>query len=78
MHHQLPIGELKRGNYIDLLEQNDYYTTKPQKIKRQRINDNLLGFSHFCPFVRRTALLAADARQDLSDVAKKLLDDYAL
>lgn len=77
MHQKLPINDLHRGNYIDLVDPSDYYTTKSEKIKRQRINDNLLGFSHFCPLVRRTPKLAEFEAEDLSDVAKKLLAHYA-
>lgn len=76
MHKSLPISDLKSGNYVDLLDVKKYYTTKPLKAKRQLINDNLLGFSHFCPFVRRTASLASYEKKHLDKVAKKLLANY--
>ncbi len=76
MRQQLPVKDLSHGNYLDLLDSKHYYTTKPNKIKRQRINDNLLGFSHFCPFVRHTPALAAYEKQHLDTIAKKVLDDY--
>ena len=76
MHQQLPLEDLSTGNYIDLLDPTLYYTTRALKIKRQRINDNLLGFSHFCPFVRRTPELAAAEKKHLDKKAKELLADY--
>ena len=54
----LPLDDLKRGNYIDLLDPDEYYTVTPaRQVRRQRINDNLLGDSRFCPMVRRTDTL---------------------
>jgi len=62
--NELPIGDLTRGNYVDLLEPDDYYTAStPTKVKRQRINNNLLGPADFCPTVRRTETLTAFENQ---------------
>src|SRR5680860_476572 len=50
----LPLDDLKRGNYVDLLAPDEYYTVSPvRRVRRQRINDNMLGDSRFCPAVRR-------------------------
>ncbi len=76
MHQHLPLEDLNTGNYIDLLDPTLYYTAKTLKIKRQRINDNLLGFSHFCPLVRPTPELATDEKKHLDKKAKELLADY--
>jgi hypothetical protein len=55
---RLPLADLKQGNYVDLLDRNDYYTVSPaRRVRRQRINDNLLGDGRFCPMVRRTGAL---------------------
>ena len=52
----LPLDDLKQGNYIDLLEPDEYFTVTPvRQVRRQRINDNLLGDSRFCPSVRSTS-----------------------
>jgi len=54
----LPLDDLDRGNYIDLLEPDKYYTVTPNRqIRRQRINNNLPGDSRFCPTIRRTDTL---------------------
>lgn len=76
MQKKLKLSDLTTGNYIDLLDPTEYYTADPIKIKRQRINDNMLGFVNFCPFVRRTASLAAFEKKHFDRVAKKLLDNY--
>ena len=40
----LPLDDLKRGNYIDLLEPDEYYTvTSAHQVRRQRVNDNFTG-----------------------------------
>ncbi len=54
----LPLEDIKRGNYIDMLTPEDYYTAEPgRRVKRQRINNNLPGVNSFCPMVRRTSVL---------------------
>ena len=54
----LPLDDLNRGNYIDLLEPDAYYTVESaRKVRRQRINNNLPGERRFCPTIRRTDIL---------------------
>ena len=53
----LPLNDLRQGNYVDLLGPEAYYTVgSPRRVRRQRVNDNLLGDRRFCPTVRRTAV----------------------
>ena len=55
---RLPMDDVERGNYIDLLDPDQYYTVTPgRQVRRQRINDNLLGEGRFCPTIRRTDTL---------------------
>ena len=51
---RLPIEDLTTANYVDLLEADEYYTAEPVQVRRQRVNDNLLGDARFSPIVRRT------------------------
>jgi len=45
---ELALGNLTRGNYVDLLEPDFYYTASPgRRAKRHRIIDNLLGGRFF-------------------------------
>ncbi len=73
----LPIADIKTGNYIDLLDANGYYTSNPGcRVRRQRIINNLLGDSRFCPTVRRTNLLADFEAARLDDQCRDILSNY--
>ena len=77
MNKKLEIDDLKQGNYVELLEEDRYYTLEnPSSIKRQRVRDNLLGNSNFCPMVRKTKLLQEYEALDLSQKAKEVLTQY--
>jgi len=74
----LPLDDLKRGNYIDLLEPDEYYTVTPNRqIRRQRVNDNLLGDSRFCPMVRRTDTLRDFEKADLPKRCRHVVSSYS-
>ena len=53
---RLDVPDLKIGNYVDLLDPSIYITGPMQKVKRQRINVNLLGTVDFAPVVRVAGL----------------------
>lgn len=73
----LPLDDLKRGNYIDLLEPGEYYTITPaRRVRRQRVYDNLLGNSHFCPTVRRTDNLGDFETSDLPSRCRQIISRY--
>jgi len=75
---RLPLGNLEQSNYIDLLESDKYYTAAtPHQVRRQRINDNLLGDNHFCPIVRCTDTLRKFEKADLPDRCLKILSGYS-
>ena len=66
-----------RGSYVDLLDPDDYYTTMPsRRVRRQRINDNLLGNSAFCPTVRRTDMLRQHEEANLSQRCLDVVAGY--
>lgn len=74
----LPIDDVKQGNYIDLLESDEYYTVTPaRQVRRQRVNDNLPGDSRFCPMVRRTATLRDFESADLPSRCRQVVSDYS-
>lgn len=74
---ELPIDDLKQGNYVDLLENELYYTLNTGKsIKRQRIRDNQLGNEYFCPTVRRTEKLQKLDENDLQQKCQKIIAQY--
>jgi hypothetical protein len=74
----LPLEDLKRGNYIDMLEPDEYYTAIPAtQVRRQRVNDNLLGDHRFCPMVRRTDILRDFETVDLSARCRHVVSSYS-
>lgn len=73
---QLPLEDVASGNYVDLLENDLYYTSAPVRVRRQRVNDNLLGDARFCPIVRRTELLQAFEEKNLPLKCDEVLSAY--
>jgi hypothetical protein len=74
----LPLEDVKQGNYVDLLDSDQYYTTSPaRRIRRQRVNDNLLGDVAFCPTIRRTEALRGFQEADLTERCKKVVSAYS-
>jgi len=74
----LPMDDLKRGNYTDLLDPEQYFTITPaRQIRRQRINDNLPGDSGFCPTIRRTDALRAFEETDLPQRCRQVVSAYS-
>jgi hypothetical protein len=74
----LPLNDVTRGNYIDLIDPDEYYTVTPTyQIRRQRINDNLLGVSRFCPTVRRTDTLRDFEMADLPRRCRQVVSSYS-
>ena len=73
----LPVDDMKRGTYVNLLDPEHYYTIgSPRRVQRQRINNNLPGDGRFCPMIRRTNLLNGFENTDLSGKCRKVLSGY--
>lgn len=63
---RLPLDDLKRGSYVELLDPKAYVVATPaRRVRRQRISDNLLGDARFCPMVRRSEKLERYVGLDL-------------
>jgi hypothetical protein len=74
----LPLADLKTGGYIDLLDPDEHYTvTAPRPVRRQRVNDNLLGDARFCPIIRRTDTLRAFEKAELPSRCQKIVANYS-
>ena len=74
----LRIDDVKQGNYIDLLDPDEYYTVTPaRQVRRQRINDNLPGDRRFCPTIRRTDILKDFEESDLPEQCRKVVSGYS-
>ena len=76
--NKLSMDDLKQGNYINLLEPDEYYTLNTvRQIQRQRINNNLLGDKYFCPLIRRTDTLREFETADLPKRCRQVLSGYS-
>lgn len=79
---QLPIEDMSKGNYIDLLDPKKYLVldgsrqVRPQQVRRQRVNDNMLGDARFCPVVRRTETITRFMDRDLARRCADLIRAY--
>ena len=76
---RLDLDDVERGNYVDVLEPDVYITANPnpaRKIRRQRVNDNLLGDSRFCPTIRRTDAICRFMDANLAERCERVMADY--
>lgn len=74
---KLSLPDLKQGNYVPLLDPDNYYTSKDGvKSTRQRIQVNLLGTLQYSPLIRRTALLASYEDKKISNMAYDIEQKY--
>ena len=73
--HHLEIDDLSQGNYISLLDEEEYCVGFPERSKRHRINVNLLGRIDFTPMVRRTEKLRAGEEKRLDERCRQVLSE---
>jgi len=68
MEKTLNLPNLKRGNYVPLIDENLQYTIgKGDNSPRHRVRSNLPGTINFCPLVNRTDKLEKYIKEDLSE-----------
>lgn len=72
----LPMPDVQKGSYIELLDNTVYYTAKPIKSRRHRVSNNLLGNFQFCPIIRKTHVLEQFEKKNLDKIAKTLIKNY--
>lgn len=72
---RLDLPDVQTGNYVDLLDPEFYVTGPARRVKRQRINVNLLGTVDFSPMVRWNGL-AKWSENNLQDRCKEIVADY--
>jgi len=73
---RLPIEDLAQGNYVDLLDTEEFYTSAGRAVQRQRVRDNLLGDTRFCPTIRRTQKLIQFENSNLGERCRRIMQDY--
>ncbi len=75
---RLAMDDVGQVHYIDLLDADQYYTVSPGRpVRRQRINDNLLGDGRFCPTIRRTEVLHGFEQADLPKRCREVVSHYS-
>ncbi len=75
---RLALADMTQGNYVDLLDREEHFTLeRGEPVRRQRVNDNLLGDVHFCPTVRRTEAISKFIAKDLAARCKELISAYS-
>lgn len=66
----LELPDLKSGNYINLFEEDFYYTVQNgAKDKRTKVINNAIGTRDFCPTVRKTKQIKNLAKINVYDTA---------
>lgn len=73
MGRRLDIPDVIPSGYIDLLDPKIHLTGPRRLVRRQRINDNLLGSGGYSPLVRRTGTLAAYMEKGLAQEASAIV-----
>lgn len=54
MDQQLSIPDISAGNYLPVIDPEMQYALPGEKVRRQRVIDNLPGTRRFCPLIFRT------------------------
>jgi Fic family protein len=70
---RLNLPDVIPSGYIDLLDPEIHITGSRRLIRRQRVNDNLLGSGGFSPLVRRTSNLKAFIKKGLAQEASAIV-----
>lgn len=68
------LPDVTQGNYVDLLDERDYYTGPATRSPRHRVNVNLLGSLNFSPMLRRTKNLKAAEGKRLEQRCRKVIE----
>jgi hypothetical protein len=70
----LDVPDIGPASYVDLLDSDLHVTGARVQVRRQRVNDNLLGNRFYCPLVRRTEALRNFMAKDLAKEARRLVE----
>lgn len=67
------------GNYVDVIDDAKMLAASPQhavKVPRWRVNDNLPGTRHFCPYAVKTQAFNAAAAVDVAQLFAELTAEF--
>jgi Fic/DOC family len=71
---QLNLPDVTQGNYVELLDPQEYYVGPPTRSPRHRVNVNLLGTLGFSPMIRRTRKLQAAEDRKVEQRCRKVIE----
>jgi Fic family protein len=74
--NKLPVPDLGKENYIDLLDTDKYVTGKTVKIARWNLNNNLLGNTDFCPIIRRSKQLENSLQHNFEKLFEDVTNEF--
>ncbi len=70
---QLPIEALKQGTYIEVLDSSMQMSIAGERVKRQRVLNNLPGTPRFCPLVFFSERIQEYLSKNLRESARELI-----
>jgi Fic/DOC family len=69
----LDVADLTSGPYVDLLDPKMHVVGRANRIRRQRVFENLLGDKQYCPLIRRSEKIEAGIAKNLTERARALV-----
>ncbi|HET6180716.1 MAG TPA: Fic family protein [Candidatus Sulfotelmatobacter sp.] len=69
----LDLEDLTSGPYVDLLDTKIHMVGPVNRIRRQRVFENLMGNKQYCPLVRRSEKIEAGIAKNLTERARALV-----
>lgn len=76
LDQRLALEDASKGAYVDALDPQNYITRPGAKLRRYRVNFNLLGASaEWCPLVRRTEKLESYEKSGLDELARSAVQE---
>lgn len=70
---RLPLEDLKQGTYVHVLDPAMQLTVSGERIKRQRVVDNLPGTPRFCPLVFRSKRIREFQSNNLKEEVRQVI-----
>lgn len=73
---RLDIPDVKKLQYVNLLDPELYFTSKGIKSPRHYVYNNLIGFNKFCPIIRKTKTLLNFIEKEYDQKVRAMAGKY--
>lgn len=73
---RLEVPDAEMGNYVPVLDPDEYFASSGERSRRHRVLNNLLGTPSFCPLIRKSEKLSKFVAMNLKDEAARLVREY--